>query len=95
MEGDMSSMCSSYSNITLGNGEEVGFDVAIDNSMKDLQDGINEIHVIARNLLTMDERGEGREVILPAFTEMDGLVKEACALLRELGKICKQVVPKK
>lgn len=91
----MSSMCSSYSNITLGNGEEVSFDKAIDDSMVDLQSGINEIHVIARNLLTMDERGEDYEVVKPAFDNLDNLIKEAVACLKDLTKICKQVIPKK
>jgi len=95
MSDDMSSMCSSYSNITLGNGEEVSFDKAIDDSMIDLQTGINEIHVIARNLLTMDERDEDYDVIKPAFDNLDTLVKEACICLKDLTKICKQVIPKK
>lgn len=90
---DMSSMCSSFSQVSF-NGESVPADQAIDESMKSIQTGLNNTHVLVRNMLTSDERDEGYEVIKPMYDELASFIDEGVSLLRELKKIGKQMVPK-
>ena len=97
MEGkddDISSVCSSFSQVSF-NGEEVSADQAIDESMKDIQNGTNQAHVAVRNMLTSDERGESYDIMKAQFDEIDGIVKEAIALWKSLRSIAKQLVPPK
>ena len=91
---DLDSLASSFSMVSFG-GEEVSADVAVDQSMGDTQKSINNIHVGIRNMLTSDERGEDYEVLKGQYDEIDGLVKIAIELMRDIRAIAKQLVPPK
>lgn len=93
-DSDLDSVCSSFSQVSF-NGETVSADQAIDESMKDIQTGTNQAHVAVRNMLTSDERGEDYEVMKAQFDEIDGIVKEAIELWKNLRAIAKQLVPPK
>lgn len=91
---DLDSMASTYSQVSW-NGEEMPADEAVDSSMKDIQGGINEIHIAVRNMLTSDERGEGYEVQKEQYDNILETLKESTALMKDIAKICKQLVPPK
>jgi hypothetical protein len=91
--GDMDSCVSGFSMVSVG-GEEVSCEKALDDSCKDIQSAVNEIHIIARQLLMADERDDTYEEMNPLYEQLAGLIKEGCVLLKDLGKICKQIIPK-
>lgn len=91
---DISSVCSSFSTVSF-NGEEMTADKAIDESMKDIQKSVNNAHVVVRNMLTSDERGEEYEIMKEQYDQVDELVKEGIALWKDLKAIAKQLLPPK
>ena len=93
-DDDMGSTISSFSMVSVG-GEELSAEVALDESCKDIQQGVNEIHSIARQMLMGDERDDTFEELNPLYEQLIGLIKEGVMLLKDLGKICKQIVPPK
>ena len=91
---DISSVCSSFSEVSF-RGEEISAEQAVDESIRDIQNGLNQANVLMRNLLTCDERGESWEVMFPMYTDIDELIKEAIVLFRELRGLAKQITPPK
>ena len=93
-DDDMSSMCSTYSMLSI-NGQEISADKAVDESLRDIQQSVNDVHCLVRNMLTADERGEDWEIMKPMYDEVDDNVKEALALWKDLKMIAKQLLPPK
>lgn len=92
---DLESVCSNFSIVSLANGEEVSAEQALDEGCKDIQTAINEIHSFARQLLMGDERDDNYEEMIPLFKQLDENISEGIVLLKDLKKICKQLIPKK
>lgn len=74
-------------------GETVSAEKAIDESIKDLQDGLNSIHNMARRLLMADIRGDSYQDMFPLYKILFELVKEDVTLLKDFQKIIKQLLP--
>ena len=94
MNDDIDSTVSGFSMVSIG-GENVSAERALDESCKDIQTAVNELHNLARMMLMADERSDTYEEMNPLYEQINGLVKEGCTLLKDLSKICKQIVPPK
>ena len=92
-DDDVSSMCSSFSMVSLANGEEVSADQALDESLREIQQATNNVHGMVRCMLTSDERGEDYIILKEQFDEVDSCVKDAVLLWKDLKMIAKQLVP--
>jgi hypothetical protein len=91
---DLDSVCSSFSQVSF-NGEEVSAEVAVDESIKQIQQGLNNLQVGMRELLMLDERDESYEVIQPKYEEIEALVKDGVSLWKDMLAIARQLrVPK-
>lgn len=88
------SCVSGFSIVSLANGEEVSAEQALDESCKDIQSAVNEIHSFARRLLMSDERDDTHEEMAPLYKGLEENISEGIALLKDLKKICKQLIPK-
>ena len=92
---DMNSTVSGFSMISVGGEENVSADQAIDESLKKIQSGLNELHQGARLLLMSDERDDTWEEMDPTYTQIVAGTKEVISLMKELASICKQMMPPK
>ena len=91
----MDSTCSGFSMVSIGDGEQVSAEVAIDDAMKDVQEGLNNIHASIRLILMADERGDNFEETKEEYDRQYALIDEVTVLLKDLKKICKQIQPRK
>jgi hypothetical protein len=94
-DDDMSSTCSTFSQISFRGDQEVDAEHAVDESIKSIQDGLNNIQVGLRNMLMSDERGDDYDLMKGMFDEIDTLVKEGVVLMKEVRGISKQLMPPK
>jgi hypothetical protein len=91
---EMDSVVSGFSQISVG-GETISCEKAIDDSCKDIQTTVNELHSYLRLMLMADERGDSYEESLDDYTKLYELIAEGVALLKDLKSIVKQIQPKK
>ena len=91
---DLSSTVSGFSTVSI-DGEAVSCEKAVDESILDMQGGLNNIHVGVRNMLMADERGDDYNDTLEEYTKLYSLLDELIVLTKDLKKIVKQVQPKK
>ena len=92
--GDIDSTCSQFSEVSF-RGTLVDAETAVDASVKDVQDGLNSTCCLLREMLQLDERGEDYSIMKEKYDEVDSILKEGVALLKELRTIAKQLVPPK
>ena len=88
------SIVSGFSMVSVG-GETVSCEVAIDDSCKDMQTSLNEIHSYLRLMLMADERGDSYEESLEDYTKLYELIDEGMSLFKDLKSLVKQIQPKK
>jgi hypothetical protein len=94
-DDDISSTCSTFSQISFRGDQEVDAEQAIDESIKSIQAGLNNIQVGLRCMLMADSREDSYEDMLPMFCEIEGLVKEGVVLMKEVRMVGKQLMPPK
>ncbi len=94
-DDDISSLASGFSAISFRGNEEVSAEVAVDESIKSIQDGLNGCQVRLRMLLMADERGDSYSEMEPLYNEIMDLLKEFTELTKEIKSICKQIMPAK
>jgi hypothetical protein len=94
-DDDMSSTCSTFSQISFRGDHEVDAEQAIDESIKSIQDGLNNIQVGLRCMLMADSRDDSFADMEPLFSEIETLVKEGIGLMKEVRAVGKQLMPPK
>lgn len=87
------SMVSGFSMVSIG-GEDVSAEKAIDESIADIQSGLNETHSGLRIMLMSDERGDSFEETKEDYDRLYSHIKELQELIKDLHKIVKQVQPR-
>jgi light-regulated signal transduction histidine kinase (bacteriophytochrome) len=89
-----SSICSNMSNMTVSAfGEEVPLEEAVDDIFAQLQTAINELHVQIRQLCMTESQGDSYEEAYVFQHEIKTHVADGCDMLKELVKVCKQLLP--
>jgi len=95
MDDDISSTCSQFSQISFRGEEEVDAERAVDQSVKDIQTGLNQINVCLRNLLMCDERDDDYTGCITHANMIFEMCKDGKDLYKDIIGITKQLLPKK
>lgn len=95
-QDDMNSVMSGFSQISV-NGEEVSADVAVDQGILDIQQGLNNAQYSINLLIMRDYRDEDNsyDETLPDYEKVYTALDELVALVKDLKKITRQVQPRK
>lgn len=93
-EQDIESLASNFSDVSF-RGDLVSAEQAVDESIKDLQNGLNGVQCGMREMLVADERGEEYSIMKAKYDEIDELLKEGISLFKEMKGLAKQLVPPK
>ena len=91
---EINSVCSSFSMVSI-NGQEMDAEQAVDQSMKELQEGLNNVHVQLRRLLMCDERGDPYQEVKPRCVKADDCIKDVVDIAKDIKGLIKQLCPKK
>jgi len=91
---DIESVASNFSEVSFRD-DLVSAEQAVDLSIKDIQDGLNNTQVALREMLQLDERGEEYSIMKAKYDEIDELLKDGINLLKELRGLAKQLIPPK
>lgn len=91
---DIESLASNFSEVSFRD-DLVSAEQAVDLSIKDIQDGLNNTQVALREMLQLDERGESYDLMKAKFDEIEELLKDGISLFKELRGLAKQLVPPK
>ena len=91
---ELDSVCSNFSMVSVG-GDEMTCEEAIDESIKATQQGLNNLHISMRNMLTWDERGLSYDETKDDYDKLYALIAELMDLIKTAKSIVKQVQPRK
>jgi hypothetical protein len=91
---EINSVASSFSQISM-HGETVDAEAAVDDSVKKIQEALNEINVCLRNLLMEDERSGEYEHMIDHANHIKELCSDGVHLYKDILSITKQLLPKK
>ena len=94
-DDDVSSMCSSFSMVSINGGEEVDAETAITTAIKDIQDSLNLLECYMREILMMDFHGESYEIMDAKVKEIEAHIKEGKVLWTDFQSIARQLRPPK
>lgn len=91
---DVGSCASQFSSVSF-RGEMQSAEEAVDESIKDLQDGLNGCQSLLRQMLMADGRGDSYEEMEPMYNDICDLFKEFITLTKEMKGLAKQLLPPK
>lgn len=92
---DMLSMISTASTTLTFHGEQVDAEKCVDESIKNIQNGLNQINVNMRNMLMACERDDSYEEMFQDFDSINSIVKDFKELCKDITSISKQLIGKK
>jgi len=93
---DMVSQCSTaFTTLTFHGEEDIDAEGAIDESIKQIQTGLNQINVNMRNMLMSSERGDTYSEMYQDFDSTNEIVKDFKDLCADIKSINKQLMVKK
>lgn len=91
---DISSISSTLSTVSF-RGEETDVGTYIDSVFADIQQGVNDLHSTTRALSFAEDRGDSYDEAKVIYDQIADLVKDGCALFREVATVNKQFLPAK
>jgi hypothetical protein len=93
---DNQSNCSNQSNVSVSIwGEEMDLEVAVDKIFKQIQEHLNELHCQIRQLCQSEDRNDDYDEALEHYEAITLHTKEGVAVMKDLPKVMKQILPPK